>query len=103
MVCYSAFKAIHQRSLPIFFMLIASRFTTGLMHGKRGASLAYTIGKGKVALRVSLRSKRMRFDNGQNCFQKTSTKLVPAFVTNLVLTYGSSIFKVVQQKRCKAL
>src|SRR6266702_3745115 len=46
-VCYSAFKAIHQRSLPIFFMWIASRFTTGLMHGKRDASLAYTIGKGK--------------------------------------------------------
>ena len=33
MVCYSAFKAIHQRSLPIFFMLIASPITTGLRHG----------------------------------------------------------------------
>src|SRR6266571_3365625 len=84
-VCYSAFKAIHQRSLPIFFMWIASRFTTGLMPGKRAASLAYTIGKGKVALRVSLRSKRTRFDNGQNSVQKTSTKLVPSFVTDLVL------------------
>ena len=85
MVCYSAFKAIHQRSLPIFFMWIALRFTTGLMHGKRAASLVYTIGKGKVACRVSLRSKRTRFVNGQNCFPKISTKLAPAFVTNLVL------------------
>jgi len=40
------------------------------MHGKRDASLAYTIGKGKVALRVSLRSKRTRFDNGQKLFPK---------------------------------
>src|SRR5262249_316303 len=60
-------------------MVIVSRFTTGLMPGKRDASWAYTIGKGKVALRVSRRSKRTRCDNGPNCFQKTSTKLVPSF------------------------
>src|SRR5262247_1391204 len=75
MVCYSAFKALHQRNLPIFFMLIALRFTMGLMHGKRAASLACTIGKGKVACRFSLRSKRTRFDNGQNCFPKNLNKI----------------------------